>query len=208
MEASGQQQASVPDPSANGQVISAGSGAVVYGGSFHTDSGDMYFGQVVTEQSSNDVHGLPNPYRGLRSYTYEEQAIYAGRSSYVEAAMRKLLNSGNGASLLFITGASGSGKSSFAQAGLLPALDAYYKNLDLIVRSAVIPPISYPLVEELLNYKLAQVRLEETRGRVANPDAFSKLLPREQGSTDVNVIVIDQLRSFSPKLVQSRELRP
>jgi hypothetical protein len=71
------------------------------------------------------VRGLPNPYLGLRAFTYDESDRYAGRERTVEEAVKLLTTPGEQRALFFITGASGSGKSSFAQAGLLPALETY-----------------------------------------------------------------------------------
>jgi hypothetical protein len=47
--------------------------------------------------------------------------------------------------LLFVTGASGSGKSSFAQAGLIPAIEAFYQERRMEVRRAVLRPDTQPL---------------------------------------------------------------
>jgi hypothetical protein len=69
-----------------------------------------------------DVRDLANPYLGLAAFTYAERAKYAGRERVVEQAVELLTTPGKQRVLLFITGASGSGKSSLAQAGLLPAL--------------------------------------------------------------------------------------
>ena len=44
--------------------------------------------------------------------------------------------------MLFVTGASGSGKSSFAQAGLLPALEKHYA--EFVVKHAVMRPAGVP----------------------------------------------------------------
>lgn len=76
---------------------------------------------VVTEEYAYRVAGLPNPYLGLRAFTAAERDIFAGRERIVRALVDRL-SADDGDRLLFIVGASGSGKSSLARAGLLPEL--------------------------------------------------------------------------------------
>ncbi len=76
---------------------------------------------TITEEQAYTVVGLPNPYLGLRTFTAAERDIFAGRERIVRALVERL-SADNGDRLLFIVGASGSGKSSLARAGLLPAL--------------------------------------------------------------------------------------
>ncbi len=81
----------------------------------------------ITEELTYDVSDLrDNPYRGLASYTYATRDFYGGREQAIREAVARLTAPGDEPVLLFVTGASGSGKSSFAQPGLVPALqDAY-----------------------------------------------------------------------------------
>src|SRR5580658_9961158 len=66
---------------------------------------------------------LRNPYRGLEQFEYQHHAIFFGRDREVREAVQQLLRrETTGAPGLLVEGASGSGKSSFLQAGLLPAL--------------------------------------------------------------------------------------
>ena len=66
---------------------------------------------------------LRNPYRGLEQFEYQHHAIFFGRDREVREAVQQLLRRETaGAPGLLVEGASGSGKSSFLQAGLLPAL--------------------------------------------------------------------------------------
>src|SRR5436190_11179509 len=108
--------------------------------------GDVLIGSTVVEaEAAYDVHGLPNPYLGLRAFTYAERARYAGREPEVTVAVEQLIAPGAQRTLLFVTGASGSGKSSFGQAGLVPALEAFYTARRLDVRRAVMRPGERPL---------------------------------------------------------------
>ena len=76
---------------------------------------------TVSADSRYDVAGLENPYLGLRAFTYDDRDRFAGRQGEICRAVEILATPGEERTLLFITGASGSGKSSLAQAGLLPA---------------------------------------------------------------------------------------
>ena len=60
-----------------------------------------------------------NPYKGLRAFTDEDRADFFGR----EALVAKLVDALRDSRFLAIIGPSGSGKSSVAMAGLLPALE-------------------------------------------------------------------------------------
>jgi DNA-binding SARP family transcriptional activator/basic membrane lipoprotein Med (substrate-binding protein (PBP1-ABC) superfamily) len=62
-----------------------------------------------------------NPYRGLRAFSEEDADIYFGRESLVAEVREKLVT---GPGFVSIVGPSGSGKSSAAQAGLIPTLRA------------------------------------------------------------------------------------
>ncbi|GEM_PF-2256268 len=76
---------------------------------------------TITEELAYKVAGLSNPYLGLRAFTADEYDIFAGRERIVEVLVDRLSKDA-GDRLLLIVGASGSGKSSLARAGLLPRL--------------------------------------------------------------------------------------
>jgi WD40 repeat protein/energy-coupling factor transporter ATP-binding protein EcfA2 len=64
-----------------------------------------------------------SPFRGLDAYRFEHAPIFFGRSAMIKAAVEQVTaNAENGRAFLLILGASGAGKSSLAQAGVLPAL--------------------------------------------------------------------------------------
>ena len=93
----------------------------------------------------HDVRGMENPYLGLRSFTYDDRTIYAGRERDIAHSVAKLTSPGEQRVILFITGASGSGKSSLAQAGLLPMLEDHYQQRNRTPRRAVFRPSKYPM---------------------------------------------------------------
>src|SRR5690242_14878807 len=88
---------------------------------------DQNITNIVSEDTAYDVEGLLNPYLGLRAFTYKDRDSYAGREQLAAEALEWLVAPGEQRNLLFVTGASGSGKSSFAQAGLLPVIITYYE---------------------------------------------------------------------------------
>src|SRR5262245_39381824 len=61
------------------------------------------------------------PYRGFSFYTREDMALLAGRSRHVEDCGRLLALKDT--RILFLHGTTGSGKSSFLRAGLIPFLE-------------------------------------------------------------------------------------
>jgi WD40 repeat protein len=62
------------------------------------------------------------PYPGLHAFTEDTAVWFFGRTAQVEELLRLLKNRLDGGPPLFVTGASGAGKSSLLSAGLVPAL--------------------------------------------------------------------------------------
>jgi tetratricopeptide (TPR) repeat protein len=66
---------------------------------------------------------LRNPFRGLEHFDYADHAIFFGRDTEVREVLKLLLRrEQSGSPGLLVEGASGSGKSSFLRAGVLPTL--------------------------------------------------------------------------------------
>jgi WD40 repeat protein/DNA-binding SARP family transcriptional activator len=65
-----------------------------------------------------------NPYQGLRAFNEADAENYFGRATLIEHMLERLSGDGLASRLLLLVGASGTGKSSAVQAGLLPRLRA------------------------------------------------------------------------------------
>ena len=101
--------------------------------------------------------------------------------------------------MLFVTGASGSGKSSFVQAGVLPALEKHYAALS--VKWAVFRPSRDPLAA-LSDALWRQLGLPQFDASADFGDFLKTHTPPQQ----VNVIVIDQFEElFTQSNAQPRD---
>lgn len=151
---------------------------------------------TITEEQAYNVDGLDNPYLGLAAFTYADSNKYAGREEQIQEAIAKLTTPGEQRTLLFVTGASGSGKSSFVRAGVLPALEQHYQ-----------PGIQVRIVEDIRPSQRPLDRLfdalQRRAGLPANaisasalPDSFYGFLARHTTEFQVNLLVIDQFEEL------------
>lgn len=161
--------------------------------------------QVYVEgEQAYDVRSLPNPYLGLLPFTYSDREKYAGRKTLIAGTVAQMTNASAPIVLLFITGASGSGKSSFAQAGLLPALKAHYAALD--VRLAVLRPGREPL-GMLADGLWRQAGMPLLDPASLTPTLFSDYLCKNTASQQINIIIIDQFEElYTQSVAPAREL--
>ncbi|GAB4193674.1 MAG: hypothetical protein OHK0022_08800 [Roseiflexaceae bacterium] len=109
---------------------------------------------TYTEEQAYNVAGLPNPYLGLRAFTAADRDIFAGRERMVQALVQRLAAE-DGDRLLFLVGASGSGKSSLARAGLLPALEAWLRELGQAVETNILDRPGHTLMAALAGMQSA-----------------------------------------------------
>ncbi len=100
------------------------------------------------------------PYPGLASFTEADAEFFFGRELEVEAVWKKLA----AANLLAIIGPSGAGKTSFLQAGLLPAKPDGWRHI--LFRPGALP---FAALAEALGTELAA-------GQQANPELLGELL--------------------------------
>jgi WD40 repeat protein len=186
--------------------INTGGGAYLEGGSITASQisggvnnigGTMGNVTILTTEQAYQVHGLPNPYLGLRNFTYEDRAAYAGRETSITNVVDKITSLDGPLPLFFVTGASGSGKSSFAQAGVVPALEKFYSGRGFKVQRAVMRPAKTPY-RRLLD-TLRQLCYEVTQddvARVTTPEQFNTFLNQNTPPNQVNLLVIDQFEEI------------
>src|SRR5262249_7289973 len=78
--------------------------------------------EQIQAELAGRSHPLPpesiGPFRGLGRFREEDRGVYFGRAGEIAASLEVLRGHG----LLALVGASGSGKSSLARAGVLPAI--------------------------------------------------------------------------------------
>jgi WD40 repeat protein len=150
----------------------------------------------------HDVSALAgnlNPYLGLGPFTYDLRERYAGREAQVADAVEKLIAPGAQRTMLFVLGASGSGKSSFAQAGLLPALEAHYRERGRGVRRAILRPGRRPLaaLADALEWLGEPFRaLLDPPTILRDPTAIAAAVSRLTPNGRVNLLVVDQFEEL------------
>ncbi len=166
-----------PSQSSNNGGINVG-GGLGYVGKDVIGRDQVVTTNIVYEDTAYNVEGLPNPYLGLKAFQYDDRDRYAGRESLAVEALQTLVSPGEQSNLLFITGASGSGKSSFVQAGLLPLIISHYGQRNIDVVFDVFHPANKPLA-----------RLTDARNRYI--------------SDKIQVIVIDQFEELFTQSIPS-----
>jgi len=77
---------------------------------------------MVAELPAQEWADLKNPYQGLRAFSEAEADQFRGRATLIQELFAQLSDGSELARFLAIVGPSGSGKSSVAKAGLVPAL--------------------------------------------------------------------------------------
>ena len=123
------------------------------------------------------------PYRGLAAFTTQDADAFVGREREVDAAINRL----HASALVAVVGPSGSGKSSFVHAGILPSLPREWTTLS--VRPGASPVATLAL--RLRRAGLADVDLAGVLER--DPNALGGLFDARAGKT---VLVIDQFEEL------------
>ena len=156
-----------------------------------------------------------NPYVGLRSFSYEENAIFYGRRHTINKIEEELSHFlPDKTPSLFILGESGSGKSSLVRAGLLPDIiefgwieNAKWKWFDLMpnqFRGDVYNGISAKLVEAFPILKEKSIGNDLISGKEINFDHLSDILP--DNKSESVLLFIDQFEEiFTDPLITEEE---
>jgi len=150
---------------------------------------------------------LRNPFRGLEHFEYADRAIFFGRDAEVRDVLKQLLRRElSGVPGLLVEGASGSGKSSFLRAGVLPALvDLRFQSE--AVRAAVNErPVSPAVHRAIWRAGLLAPVPDEQKLAVSIRDCWARLPEFRQGWLEAELDTLEGLararREFWP-----RELR-
>lgn len=160
--------------------------------------------QITSPRQFYDVRGLPNPYPGMKTLEQEQQALLVGRDTEIKEAIKHLTSPGEEKALCFITGVSGSGKSSFAYAGLVPALETRYgEDAQTLwgrktVRRAHFRPSSQPIYALLIALRTLGLPTQELAANqlVVEPQRLLSFLREHTPPEQVNVLVIDQFEEL------------
>jgi basic membrane lipoprotein Med (substrate-binding protein (PBP1-ABC) superfamily)/DNA-binding SARP family transcriptional activator len=140
--------------------------------------------------------GAANPFKGLRAFHEDDSSSFFGRDRLVADIVRRL---DSGISLIGLVGPSGSGKSSVARAGVIPALrKGAMEGSDRWVFAHMVPG-AHPFAE--LEAALLRASLEAPDSlseQLADPEtgilrAVLRVLPEEQARL---VLVIDQFEEL------------
>jgi len=146
-------------------------------------------------EGAEDVH----PYPGLASFTESDAEYFFGREAEIERLWRKLERP----HLLGIVGPSGSGKSSFIRAGLIPSAEAGWSFITCTPGNAAFRSLRQELASELAGDVEAMRALVD----VDDLDATVSAVSRWRARSDHALLIIDQfeeLFTLNPMEVQAR----
>lgn len=156
-----------------------------------------------------------NPYVGLKSFDYDQASIFFGRRQLVYETASKLIPLDDGAAVksLIVLGESGSGKSSFVKAGLLPFLcSAKQSAYDyVIVNPSMYAGYFYDglldIVQEKMKFLSSHPFMAELRKGITCESNFEYLAYElESRSANPLIIYIDQFEElFSDNLITEEE---
>jgi WD40 repeat protein len=178
-----------------------------------------------TDKASSPSWLIGSPFRGLETYRFEHAPIFFGRSEATKTAVEHLVeNAEAGRPFLLVLGASGAGKSSVAQAGIVPALGVRGVVPGVGVwRRAVIRPGGHPggpfmalaaglaeddALPEILKGQDVSALARHLEAAAANPSfpIVTALTTREQAARQRNdllsfeevrlILVVDQLEEL------------
>ncbi|MEO8699981.1 MAG: serine/threonine-protein kinase [Kofleriaceae bacterium] len=160
---------------------------------------DWFRGQLIDSFDATDhpeVEERP-PYRGLSAFSPDDGGMFFGREKLVDGFVNRLRVQ----PLLAVVGRSGSGKTSFVQAGVIPALPAGWRALTM-------RPGGSPLAA--LCARLAQAGFATDGLRVAlagDRNALGELLRADAETRGPILLVVDQLEELFTLCLDADERR-
>lgn len=123
---------------------------------------------------------LPAPYRGLTAYSAGDAAEFIGREREAEALIHRL----RAEPLLLVVGPSGSGKSSFVQAGVIPSLPPGWQAITL-------RPSVAPIAALAARLELAGIVVPELEAMLeARPEALGELLRAHARAHHLTLVLV------------------
>ena len=165
-------------------------------------------GTLLGDNYDGDPLGRWEPFKGLRSFNYEDSVRFFGRNDDVDRVYRNLKSTSG---VLILTGNSGSGKTSIINAGLIPRLEC--ENPDFYWSSETFSTISKS--GGVLHYVLEQINLawdlqskniavdDLHRQLVASvTDGVAFLINAVKEDSKPCLIVIDQLEELLAPSIQ------
>ncbi|MBW3608494.1 MAG: helix-turn-helix domain-containing protein [Actinobacteria bacterium] len=131
------------------------------------------------------------PYMGLRAFEHDDAPLFFGRETQVEQVLTRLRE----ARFMAVIGASGSGKSSFVQAGLVAGLIAP-TNGEGGASVAVLTPGAHPIaaLADAVNRAIGGAQPVRADALIADPGLFESATRRARSSPVV--IAVDQLEEL------------
>jgi predicted Ser/Thr protein kinase len=156
---------------------------------------------AIHERLSNQSSRRDCPFPGLAPFEMDDSDVYFGRDAEIGEAIRRISDRG----FLAVTGPSGSGKSSFVRAGVVPALRRQGRVTPLFIRPGRDPRRALAELVRRVSPELADID-----AIVRDPERLGDLLDAHAHETRSRlVLVVDQLEevfTLSQDDVQQAEL--